>query len=355
MARALARGWGEPVLVHRRAAPAAPRRSSTSSAARRSPPTPSSPSAPTSSCSCHKPDQLEAVAAEVARHAQARASRSSAATPLARRCGPPTRARPVFRVDAEHAGRGAPRRDRASPRRGPTPSSTPVRELFERARDASSRSPERLIDVADGAHGRRARPTWRCSSRRRSTRRCAHGLPAGERRPSSSSRRWRARPRCCARRGDDTLAVRRAVTSPGGVHRPRARRRSSAAGVRAAFQDAIDARRRTGAPADRRLAATRATSPNYVDALFRVYIAAASSPTSSLIADLRVRRPAPVLALVERGARASCATSCEPYLRIFRRFIPPSGRSTSARSSRSSCCGSSAAIVVNVDPRAERP
>ena len=65
-----------------------------------------------------------------------------------------------------------------------------------------------------------------------------HGLPPALA-AGSWPRRWPAPPRC-SQRGYDTLAVRREVTSPGGFT-ARGLDALERAGVRAAFQDAIDA------------------------------------------------------------------------------------------------------------------
>ena len=56
---------------------------------------------------------------------------------------------------------------------------------------------------------------------------------------SSSPRRWPARPSCCARASYDTLALRRAVTSPGGTT-ARGLAALERGGVRAALAQAMD-------------------------------------------------------------------------------------------------------------------
>ena len=135
--------------------------------------------------------------------------------------------------------------------------------------------------------------------------------------PSSSiGRRWPARPRCCAAREYDTLA-----RAPRGHlarrrHRPRASARSSAAGVRAAFSDAMDAVVTGAADGTRALlvlATARDTIADYVNALFLVYTILIFVYILEL-ADLRVRGPAAVLALVD-AVLGFLRDVCEPYLR----------------------------------------
>ena len=215
MARALARGWGEPVLA--RDAGSGPRRGAGRGAGRRgaSAPTPSWPSAPTSSCSPTSPRS--------SRRSAARGRRGRARRRLAPRRRP--RSTRAARRLPGHAGRARAcptRRSRsrrgvvAARRRAPPTSRSAgaVEELFGARRRRSSRCPRALMDAATALLGRRARLLG--AGRRGADRR---------RRPPRLPRRGAAelvdrddgRHRRAARaRGNDTLAVRREVTSPGG-------------------------------------------------------------------------------------------------------------------------------------------
>ena len=88
------------------------------------------------------------------------------------------------------------------------------------------------------------------------------------------------------------------------------------------------------------IATTRGTIADYVYALFLVYsVIIVIYVLSSLVFSLGVRVP---YSRWSDAVLGFLRDVCEPYLRIFRRFIPAIGPWTSARSSRSSCCRSSA-------------
>ena len=157
------------------------------------------------------------------------------------------------------------------------------------------------------------------------------GVRAGHARrswpPSSSSRRWPARPRCCARRGGDTLAARREVTSPGGST-ARGLAALERAGVRAAFPDAMDAvvRPMTSWPP------TRDDIADYVGTLFFVYsLLIIAYIVMSLFFAFGGRIA--VLPLVD-AVLGFLRDVSEPYLRSSAASSRRSARWTSARSSR---------------------
>ncbi len=121
-----------------------------------------------------------------------------------------------------------------------------------------------------------------------------------------------------AARDYDTLAVRREVTSPGGST-ARGLAALERGGVRSAFQDAIDAVIDWAAVADAGRRRSRgSTSPNYVSALFEVYIIVIFVYILLNMMFSFGLRPA-VLALARTPCSTSCGTCSEPYLRIFRR------------------------------------
>ena len=241
MARALARGWGEPVLAHaircRTRAQALADEvggeavATNAELAQRADVV----------VLCHKP-----AAAGLGRRARSAAtprpsSRSSAATPLAslKAAYPGT---PGLPLPAQHAGRAAPGR-LAAARRGPEDDAAApatCRELFGRARALVVRRRRALIDVAMGLD-ELSRPAYvALVAEAQIDAGVRHGLPPDKARRARHRDDGRARPRCCGARGGDTLAVRREVTSPGGST-ARGLAALERAGVRAAFQDALDA------------------------------------------------------------------------------------------------------------------
>ena len=212
MARGLALGWGEPRAVHRRRQPRAPRRSPRRSAAR-----PSRSNAEVARRAdvvvlCHKPGQLDAVAAGVAPHAKAVVSilGGDAAGTTSRRPIPTARCTGA----AQHAGRGAPgrghpRRRRGAGRRARRGGARAVRGA-RHARRARRRAGRRR----DGPDVQRARLL---RARRRGAGRRRRAPRAARRRPARLVVQTMAGTAELLRREDyDTLAVRRAVTSPGG-------------------------------------------------------------------------------------------------------------------------------------------
>ena len=222
---------------------------------------------------------------------------------------------PVVRVDAEHAGRGRPRRDRVRRRRGRRRRD----DLRARCASCSSASatvvdvPERLMDVA-GAVLRR-RPRLLGAGRRGAGRR---------RRPPRHARRARrstlvietmaGTAELLRARGCDTLGVRREVTSPGGTTargpgRARARRR--ARGVRRAPWTPWWARVTCWRP--------REQIADFLGALICGLHADLSSPGSSLslVFSLGVRVP---YYRVVNAVLDFLRDVVEPYLRLFRRL-----------------------------------
>ena len=192
---------------------------------------------------CHKPAQLEPVAAEVAPHAKAVVS-ILGGTPLAAvKAAYPDR--PVYRIlpstpvevrqgavilaadDAQdEPSLDARRPRRCSPRSDGSSSST----------TRSSTSPMGLMSNAPGLLRARGRGPGRRGRAQRAAR--------PTRRPSSSSRRWPAPRRCCAPRELRHARGAPRVTSPGGST-ARGLGALERGGVRAAFSDAMDAILRT--------------------------------------------------------------------------------------------------------------
>ena len=207
---------GEALAVQRRARPARRRRRARAT----SPPaaTPSRPRSPA--------------------HAKA-SSRSSAATPLADvKAAYPDR--PGLPHPAHDAGRGAPGRGHPRRRRraGP-PSSTRPSARCSSALGHARRARRRAGRRRDGPDEQRA--GLRRAGRRGADRR--RRAPRADRRPgraSWSSRRWPGTAALLRARGDDTLAVRREVTSPGGST-ARGLAALERGGLRAAFPDALEA------------------------------------------------------------------------------------------------------------------
>ena len=235
MARGLARGWRRPLLCadplgrpRRGAGRRARRRGVASNAelARRA----------DLVVLCHKPAQLASVAAEVAPHARAVASilGGVALDELTRRLPRPA----GLPVPAQHAGRAAPGRRRPRGRRPQDPrAGRRGARAVRRARHAG-RGRRRARRRRHGTH--ELRPRLRRAARRGPGRRRRPPRPHARqgRRDGRADVRRHGRP--AARRGHDTLAVRREVTSPGGST-ARGLAALERAGVRAAFDDALDA------------------------------------------------------------------------------------------------------------------
>ena len=119
----------------------------------------------------------------------------------------------------------------------------------------------------------------------------------------------------------DTLAVRREVASPGGTT-ARGLAALERGGVRPAFQDAIDAV--VGSGLLMLVAAvTRGDIANYVQALFLVYILLIFVYILlNMMFSLGLRPP---YSRYMDAIMNFLRDVCEPYLKIFRRFIPPIG------------------------------
>ena len=238
MASALARGIGEPVLVHDVDARRGRARSPRSSAARRSASNAELAERADVVVLCHKPAQLEEVAGQVGGPGQGASSRSSAATPASRiEAAYPGRA--GLPLHPEHPRRGAAGVLCYAPgalARGPR-GRAPRAVRPRRGRDAARRGADR---AGDGAHELRPRLHGARGRGASSTPACAHGLDAGRRRARMvvetmagtaavlSARRLRhrgpARARHLARRLD---GARPAALEP--------------AGLRDAFDAAVDA------------------------------------------------------------------------------------------------------------------
>ena len=209
MARALARGWGEPVLAHRRRLRPRGARWPPSSAARRSSSNRELAERADLVILAHKPAQLEAVAREVGGAARGRRLAARRARPLAELRG---------RLPGR-AGRSASSRTRRSrSRRGVTLLAEPADEPARAARSrscsrASARScevPEPLMRRRRGLIGRRPRllgAGGRGAGRRRRSgaacrRRVAQRLVTrddGRHAPSSCAPASTTRSRCAAR------------------------------------------------------------------------------------------------------------------------------------------------------------
>ena len=254
MARALARGWGRPVLCFD---PAAERAralaeetggealASNAEVARRS----------ELVVLCHKPAQLHIIAEEVAPHARAVAS-ILAATPLeAVRSSYPER--PVYRFIPSlpvEVRQGAvvqaadPKREREAPS-GDLALDAQVRELFAELGSLVVLD-DALLDVATGLMS--CGPAYVALV-------AEAQIDAGVRRGIPAAEGARLVVQTLAgtaellrRRDYDTLALRREVSSPGGLT-ARGVDALERGGVRAAFSDALDAvLRRRGGPGSRR-------------------------------------------------------------------------------------------------------
>lgn len=243
MARALARGWGEPVLC---ADPVAGRAralaeelggeafASNAEVAERA----------DLVVLCHKPGQLRDVAREVAPHARAVAS-ILAATPLAKlKAQEAYPDRPVYRFIPSlpvEVRQGAvvqaadPERDALSGRDAQI--DTQVRELFA-SLGALVVLPDALVDVATGLMS--CAPAYvALVAEAQIDAGVRHGIPSAQG-AELVVQTLAGTAELLRRRGYDTMAVRREVSSPGGMT-ARGVDALERGGVRAAFSDALDA------------------------------------------------------------------------------------------------------------------
>ena len=317
----------------------APRRWPRSSAARRWPPTASWPSGPTSSSSAHKPAQLEAVAARDRRARARRSSRSSArhdagrpARRLPRHAGVP-RCMPNNAVEVR-PGRSL-RRGRSRRRR---------RALEPQV--ARAVRPRRHGRRRAGGADRRRHGAARASAPPTGALVVEAWIDAGDpprhaaRRPrrGSWSRRWPAPPRCCAPATHDTLAAAPRGHLAGRVDRARAARagaRRRARRVRTTrWTPSLEARRddrpRGDARGHRRLR-RRAVPRLHAD----------HHRLRRHVAGLLARRAACPTRAASNAVLDFLRDVSEPYLRIFRRFIPQVGPlDLSPMVAHASCCRS---------------
>ena len=180
----------------------------------------------------HKPDQLDAVAREIDARDGIVVSilGGTHASPSSR---PPIRTRPSIRVEPNIAGRGAPRRARRSP--PPTArGATRVKALFERVGTVVE-VPETLIDVAGAVSG--VGPAyWALLAEAWTDAAIRHGIPAAQ---AATLVTETMAGTAALLTQTDTLALRRAVTSPGGST-ARGLAALERGGVRAALADAMD-------------------------------------------------------------------------------------------------------------------
>lgn len=235
MARAMARGWGEPVLcadpVQERAQQLAQETSGTALAsnvevARQA----------DLVVLCHKPAQLEEVAAEIAPFAKAVASILAATSLAAIKGAYPER--PVYRFIPSlpvEVGQGAVVQAADEPQA--RVADREVRELFARLGSVVVVE-DRLVDVAMGLMS--CAPAYvALIAEAQIDAGVRHGLRA-EQAADLVVQTLSGTAELLRRRGYDTLAVRREVTSPGGVT-ARGLAALEHAGLRSAFDDALDA------------------------------------------------------------------------------------------------------------------
>ena len=336
MARALARGWGEPVLC----TDSRPGRAqalvdevggealaSNAALAERADVV----------FLCHKPAQLDAVAAEVADREARRSSRSSAAsrsTRLRARVPRPaacTRLMPNTPVEVAPAAsiciaRPTSRAARARAR---------CASCSQRARHVVELA-ERLMDVATAVIG--VAPAYVRADRRGAGRRRRAARDAA--RPGGRARRPRrsaGTAALLAQHDNDTLArpprghlARRldgARAGGAGARRPARGLPGGRAGGRARRREvttATVARPRDRAPRHRPTTSTRCSPSTLICIIAYIVL--------SIMFSAGVRLP---YARWSSAILSFLRDVCEPYLRIFRRFLPMFGRSTSARWSRS--------------------
>ncbi len=229
MARALARGWGEPVLCSDAGSGRAAALAARARRRGRSLEPSRSPSGPTSSCCATSRRSSSEVAARSPGTPRPSPRSSAASTAGALHEAYPGVA--GVPLDAEHAGRGASRRDllRAAP------DEVDARAGGARCSRCSSGSgavvkvPERLIDAAGGGRWASGPAYQALLAEAQVDAAVRHGLDAGAGQPAGGRDDGRHAPRCSQARDYDTLAVRREVTSPGRDRPPAGWRRSSAA------------------------------------------------------------------------------------------------------------------------------
>ena len=220
MAGALARGWASPCCARDVDAERARRRwprelGGEAARLQRA----SWPSAPTWSSS----PQAGAARARWPRRSrgsgEGRRRRCSPRTPLATLARGLPRTRRCFRFMPNIAAEVAPGRAllRAGPTATPTSSSASCASCSAASATVVAVPTSALMDVATAIVGRRRPRSSRWWSRRWSTPACGAACRRATAPRARASRRWPARPRCSRARDGDTLALRRAVTSPGGV------------------------------------------------------------------------------------------------------------------------------------------
>jgi pyrroline-5-carboxylate reductase len=239
MARALARGWGRPVLctdlLPDRAEALARETggealSDGAEVARRA----------DLVVLCHKPPQLEEVAASIRDHARAVASILGGVPLRALRAAYPDR--PVYRLLPSipvEVRQGVVLLARAEPQ----PLDDEVSALFDELGMLVPMD-EPLIDVAMGLMSN-APAYYALVAEAQVDAGVRHGLPA-DRAGELVVQTMAGTAELLRRRGGDTLAVRREVTSPGGST-ARGLDALERGGIRAAFSDALDAVCQTGA------------------------------------------------------------------------------------------------------------
>ena len=127
------------------------------------------------------------------------------------------------------------------------------------------------------------------------------------------------------RRGYDTLAVRREVTSPGGRHRARAGRAGARRAARGLQRRARRRARATAEPSDahRCCASARTEIADYLSTLIYVYtLLIILYIVVQLLFSLGLRPP---YSRATDAVLGFLRDICEPFLRIFRRVLPSFG------------------------------
>ena len=255
-------------------------------------------------------------------------------------------ATPVVPHQAEHAGRAPARRARlrrARRRRATRPLARAVHELFGRARPRSSTVPEPLMRRRRRDSAASGPAYLALVAEAQVDAAVRRGLPAAL--AATLVTETMAGTAALLRARERRHAARCAARSPRPAARPpAASRRSSAAACAPPSRtrwttwstERDDARPRHGA----RRSPTSSSALIFVYALIIIaYIVVSWSSRSACACRTRAG---------STRCWTSCATWSEPYLRIFRRLPRASARSTSARSWRSSCCSSSARILVGI-------
>ena len=267
MARALARGWADPVLCsdcgHR---PRGRARRRSSEGRRRNQRGRGGAARSWWSCATSRPARRGGQARSPA---VAKAVASVLGGIRYRRCRRRTRHAGV-RDDAEHARRGAPRASvcytpgarRARRARSRGTRAVRAARAGDRARGAMMEAAGAVMGVGPAYQALLAEAQVDAGVR--------HGLTPSVGRASWWRRRWAERRRCSQSRDYDTLTVRREVTSPGGST-ARGLAALERAGVRGAFQDAIDAVVVGGGDDARRAVTARSTSPTTSGAVQRLH------------------------------------------------------------------------------------